>query len=55
MRFGLRQKRIRDSRAEDLPNQDVRKITAGSRHLSEIGRAPLQLAKAGKATPEIRI
>ena len=55
MRFGLRQERIRDSKPEDLPNQDVRKITAGSGHVAEIGRAPLQLAKAGKATPEVRI
>jgi hypothetical protein len=26
----------------------VRKITVGSGHVAEIGRAPLQLAKAGK-------
>jgi hypothetical protein len=55
LRFGPHQERIRDSKAEDLPNQDVRKITAGSGNVAEIGRAPLKLAKAGKATPEIRI
>jgi hypothetical protein len=55
LRFGPHQKRIRDSKPENLPNQDVRKITVVSGHVAEIGRAPLQLAKAGKATPEIRI
>ena len=55
LRFGPHQERIRDSKAENLPNQDVRKITVGGGHDAEIGRAPLQLAKAGKATPEVRI